>query len=90
MERPALLRSDPAEAEPLVARVGRRGLRSIYAASSAPATVRCAIYTRKSTDEGLERDFNSLDNQRERAEAFRIGNRIDAMTRLFTKLTGEH
>ncbi len=36
----------------------------------ATAPVRCAIYTRKSTDEGLDRDFNSLDNQRERAEAF--------------------
>ncbi len=32
--------------------------------------VRCAVYTRKSTDEGLNRDFNSLDNQRERAEAY--------------------
>ena len=28
-------------------------------------TVRCAIYTRKSTDEGLEQDFNSLHAQRE-------------------------
>jgi site-specific DNA recombinase len=33
-------------------------------------TVRCAIYTRKSTDEGLDRDFNSLDNQREAAENY--------------------
>jgi len=33
-------------------------------------TIRCAIYTRKSTDEGLDRDFNSLDAQRESAEAF--------------------
>jgi site-specific DNA recombinase len=32
--------------------------------------VRCAIYTRKSTDEGLEQEFNSLDAQREAAEAF--------------------
>jgi len=32
--------------------------------------VRCAIYTRKSTEEGLEQDFNSLDAQREAAEAF--------------------
>lgn len=32
--------------------------------------VRCAIYTRKSTDEGLEQDFNSLDAQREAGEAF--------------------
>ena len=31
---------------------------------------RCAIYTRKSSDEGLEQDFNSLDAQREAAEAF--------------------
>ena len=32
--------------------------------------VRCAIYTRKSTEEGLEQDFNSLDAQREAGEAF--------------------
>jgi len=32
--------------------------------------IRCAIYTRKSTDEGLEQDFNSLDAQREACEAF--------------------
>ncbi len=31
--------------------------------------VRCAIYTRKSTDEGLDQDFNSLDAQRESGEA---------------------
>jgi site-specific DNA recombinase len=38
-----------------------------------PATlplVRCAVYTRKSTEEGLEQEFNSLDAQREAAEAF--------------------
>ncbi len=33
-------------------------------------TVRCAIYTRKSTEEGLEQDFNSLDAQREACEAY--------------------
>src|SRR5580700_7015557 len=32
--------------------------------------VRCAIYTRKSTEEGLEQAFNSLDAQREAAQAF--------------------
>jgi site-specific DNA recombinase len=32
--------------------------------------VRCAIYTRKSSEEGLEQEFNSLDAQRESAEAF--------------------
>jgi len=31
---------------------------------------RCAIYTRKSSDEGLQQDFNSLDAQREAAEAY--------------------
>jgi site-specific DNA recombinase len=32
--------------------------------------VRCAIYTRKSTEDGLEQDFNSLDAQREACEAY--------------------
>jgi len=31
---------------------------------------RCAIYTRKSSEEGLEQDFNSLDAQREACEAY--------------------
>ena len=39
-------------------------------ASSAPKTFRCAIYTRKSTEHGLELDFNSLDAQREACEAY--------------------
>ena len=34
------------------------------------ATRRCAIYTRKSSEEGLEQDFNSLDAQREACEAY--------------------
>src|SRR5437870_12552622 len=33
-------------------------------------TVRCAIYTRKSSEEGLEQGFNSLQAQREACEAF--------------------
>ena len=32
--------------------------------------IRCAIYTRKSSEEGLEQEFNSLDAQREACEAF--------------------
>ena len=32
--------------------------------------IRCAIYTRKSTEEGLEKEFSSIDNQRESAEAY--------------------
>ncbi len=31
---------------------------------------RCAIYTRKSSEEGLEQAFNSLDAQREACEAY--------------------
>src|SRR5260370_977217 len=34
------------------------------------ALVRCAIYTRKSTEEGLEQEFNSLDAQRESGQAY--------------------
>lgn len=37
---------------------------------SAPKAVRCAIYTRKSTTDGLEQDFNTLDAQREAGEAY--------------------
>ena len=33
-------------------------------------TVRCAVYTLKSTDEGLNQNFNSLDAQRESGEAY--------------------
>jgi len=35
-----------------------------------PKPVRCAIYTRKSTEEGLAKDFNTLDAQRESGEAY--------------------
>jgi site-specific DNA recombinase len=44
--------------------------RSVAGAKSGRHKVRCAIYTRKSTEEGLEQDFNSLDAQREACEAF--------------------
>ena len=36
----------------------------------APQRVRCALYTRKSTEEGLDQEFNSLDAQREAAQAY--------------------
>ncbi len=42
---------------------------SVKTTPSGPAT-RCAIYTRKSSDEGLQQEFNSLDAQREAAEAY--------------------
>jgi site-specific DNA recombinase len=37
---------------------------------SPPEVKRCAVYTRKSTDEGLDQDFNSLHAQREACEAY--------------------
>jgi len=37
---------------------------------NADPVVRCAIYTRKSTEEGLDQDFNTLDAQRESGEAY--------------------
>src|SRR5271169_1162958 len=40
------------------------------AESPGAKTIRCAIYTRKSTEEGLQQEFNSLDDQREASEAF--------------------
>ena len=39
-------------------------------ASSTAKPLRCAIYTRKSTEHGLELEFNSLDAQREACEAY--------------------
>jgi len=40
--------------------------------------MRCAIYTRKSSEEGLEQSFNSLDAQREACEAFIASQRHEA------------
>jgi site-specific DNA recombinase len=37
---------------------------------SLPRKLRCAVYTRKSSEEGLEQEFNSLDAQREACEAY--------------------
>ncbi len=47
-----------------------RRTRSSLATATVAAPVRAAIYTRKSTDEGLASAFNSLDNQRERGETY--------------------
>ncbi len=40
------------------------------ASTAKTAVVRCAVYTRKSSEEGLEQSFNSLDAQREACEAY--------------------
>ena len=39
--------------------------------------LRCAVYTRKSTEEGLEMEFNSLDAQREACEAYIASQRAE-------------
>ncbi|MDX2175037.1 MAG: recombinase family protein, partial [Candidatus Sumerlaeia bacterium] len=52
------------------ARNGSRASANRSAEPPANSPVRCAIYTRKSTEEGLDQDFNSLDAQREAAETF--------------------
>jgi site-specific DNA recombinase len=41
---------------------------------------RCAVYTRKSSEEGLDMDFNSLDAQRESSEAYIISQRAEGWT----------
>jgi site-specific DNA recombinase len=37
---------------------------------SSPGRIRCAIYTRVSTDQGLDQDFNSLDAQYDASQAY--------------------
>jgi len=45
-------------------------------------TIRCAIYTRKSSEEGLDQEFNSLDAQREAAEAYIVSQKAEGWTAL--------
>src|SRR6266403_5624619 len=47
-------------------------------------TVRCAIYTRKSSDEGLDQEFNSLDAQREACEAYIVSQRHAGWIAMFS------
>ncbi len=42
--------------------------------------LRCAVYTRKSTEDGLEQEFNSLDAQREACEAYILSQRQEGWT----------
>ena len=44
--------------------------------------LRCGVYTRKSTEEGLDQEFNSLDAQRESAESFIISQRHEGWVAL--------
>jgi site-specific DNA recombinase len=52
---------------------------------SGSAKLRCAVYTRKSSEEGLDQEFNSLDAQREACAAF-----IVSQVGLGWKLVNEH
>jgi site-specific DNA recombinase len=47
------------------------------AAATALRRVRCAVYTRKSTDEGLDSEFHSLDAQREAGESYIASQRLE-------------
>jgi site-specific DNA recombinase len=47
--------------------------------------VRCAIYTRKSSEEGLEQSFNSLEAQREACRAFILSQKHEGWTALNTR-----
>jgi DNA invertase Pin-like site-specific DNA recombinase len=44
--------------------------------------VRCAVYTRKSSEEGLDQEFNSLDAQRDACEAYVASQRAEGWLRL--------
>jgi site-specific DNA recombinase len=44
---------------------------------SPPRKLRCAVYTRKSSEEGLEMEFNSLEAQRESCEAYVVSQRAE-------------
>src|SRR5256885_9068041 len=54
--------------------------RSAPSSNRAPAKLRCAIYTRKSSEEGLEQDFNSLDAQREACAAYILSQASEGWT----------
>jgi site-specific DNA recombinase len=46
--------------------------------------MRCAVYTRKSTEDGLEQEFNSLHAQREACEAYILSQRHEGWTLIET------
>jgi Resolvase, N terminal domain len=47
--------------------------------------VRCAVYTRKSSEEGLEQSFNSLDAQRKACEAYILSQRHEGWHAISTR-----
>ena len=59
--------------------------RQLTAPSPAVKKLRCAVYTRKSTEEGLEREFNTLHAQRDACEAYIVSQRAEGWM-----LVGDH
>ena len=59
-----------------------RGTQNGKHAATPPPQCRCAIYTRKSSEEGLKQEFNSLDAQREAAEAYIASQRNEGWSAL--------
>src|ERR1700728_1613612 len=58
LERPALLWA------------ARQAIEGALDMKTVTKSVRCAIYTRESTDQGIEQDFNSLDAQYDASQAY--------------------
>ena len=59
-----------AEARGVARDLSRKPVREASTNPAGGRKIRCAIYTRKSSEEGLEQEFNSLDAQREACEAY--------------------
>lgn len=64
---------------------GRSNGRNTKGVSVGGRSVRCAIYTRKSTDEGLDQAFNSLDAQREACAAYIRSQQHEGWKELLTR-----
>lgn len=60
--------------------MAKRGPRTESDKSGPVGGVRCAIYTRKSTEEGLDQEFNSLDAQHEACAAYILSQRHEGWT----------
>ena len=57
-----------------------KGRDAVPAMPASVRKLRCAIYTRKSTDEGLDKEFNTLDAQRDACEAYVASQRAEGWT----------
>ncbi len=66
-------------------RVNRGGGGGRHEATERPSILRCAVYTRKSSEDGLEQSFNSLDAQREACLAYIVSQRHEGWKPLSTR-----